>query len=924
MIDPTSLFPERLKEKISDALFLRLEEVSDKIFGSKISSRIRNLRSDGELQNELEGAIRRAFTRLAIEHPDECAILEEIAVENRVFNDKEFQEIIIFVIKHPSSFLEGEREQLKIFFAKLPLKLSERIDLENVVNLFLRALVEETWSIKEFQGIYSLMFQQVNAKMSQELLKVQKAQLEATLSIRSGLIQLADDLGDQTKLLSGHSIERPDHSPSSNESDDSSRLANLETYKQNLEAEINNNLVLELYDKLRYEDICITPFVHLKSDYHTTEPQQPLQLLDLINLPRIVLMGEPGSGKTTALRKLTLDILHVETISTIPIYISLSSFASEYKQNTIKDLWTYIIHEVSLYGCNDLESLIKLSHGQVLLLLDGWDEILDNDVLDEARRFLARTPHHFIITTRPEAQRTLPLADRYEMHPLSINSMRDFLIRRLRDERAVDQVVEWLTRDHIMRKLAENPLNLSIMTIVYQEEGDIGKVTRTRLYERAFEAIIYQHHRANPYETLSQSGEDPTLKIELILQNLAFSTMARAGGRFFSIRELNQAIQTACGRVDPRLSELMIGRLGIIRDRRSGRMEFFHLWYQEFLTARHLIETNTALTHLTRPELASVLLYTVGLLPSRTEAFDLLMQVVIHDPFNYCRAIPEAKLRTTDYDVVISRLIQHAQNGNPKIPVRLVLAKAIALVGISAHQSLARIARSESRSDYARRAALESISLLDLQSDEFDKILMDNLQTDSLGLLWHVIEHVGKRKLRAANPLLREYINHSNPIVVGDSIWALREMGEKDVQISDLQIEALLNCLSSHDKHVQGHAVRTLGRLKLPNAIGMLKVHLLNPEKGYRWIVPEAASQIGGPEGLGLVELSLIDNDPKVIATALLALSSFQGEVPANMIARVKELIYNSEWVPFLEESIGNIAWTTYQKLIDEKENIPR
>jgi broad specificity phosphatase PhoE len=688
-----------------------------------------------------------------------------------------------------------------------------------------------------------------------------------------------------------------------------------ETYKSNVIADIQNNLVLEMYDRPKYEDICVIPLVSTMDEYNDT--YTVFEAHRLVQFPRSVILGEPGSGKTTALRKICLDLLNQTSPIATPVYVSLASFGSDYTQQKPSSFWDYVNVEVSIHGCPDVETLAFASGAEVLLLLDGWDEMNDENAVREAKRFLAQTSVHFIITCRPEAQRTLPSVDRFEMQPLTRDRMHDFIHLRIKDSQMVDNMMMWLDHHPSMMKLAENPLNLSIMTIVFLEEhGTVGRLTRSRLYERAFDAIIRQHHREHSYD------ERRIYEIEQILQCIAYQTMAIGEGRFFTMRELDRAATEVLGGIPaPELIDMLIGKLGIVRDRRSGRMEFFHLWYQEFLTAKYIVESGGDLVReLSNRKLASAFPYVIGLFASSDEDYALLMDATIHDAFNFCRAVAEAELTDRQVESSIRRVLDFAEKSIPSIPVRVEMARALARVSTPAIPSLINILRDRNNSDYFRRAALEALVILPVSTSQLDKLLLELLDTEALGLLWHIIEQVGKRRVSDAREQLRQYTHHPDPIVVGDATWALREIeGAIKGKLPESEVEALLSCLTSEDLHVQGHALRTLGRLRVVSAIPRLKEHLASRNTGYRWIAPEAAALIGGQGALDLLEIALNDDDPRVVAAALKGVQDLDQDIPDSIVKRIQQYMGNTIWIASMEQQLDSIAHTTIEKLKERR-----
>ena len=694
----------------------------------------------------------------------------------------------------------------------------------------------------------------------------------------------------------------------------------LSIYSDILKSHINENLVLELYGLKNHKDICINTFITYEND----DKKRPIKIFETLVNNRISIIGDPGSGKTTALRKLALDLIEDKPIQYIPIYISIASFYIYFQDNSKITFLEYINNEISIFGCKNIEDLSANSKYQILLLLDGLDELQDKKAKQLILKFLSQTEYKFIITTRTESQKDLPYSERFFMHPLSQKSVHEFVQRRMPNSNTSKKFLKWLFSTPEMLKMAENPLNLSVMLIVFNEEGRrIGRPTKTMLYERAFDTFLRQHHRVHDYNTFRYGDEDQSLRIEELLQKIAYKTIELGEGRFFSLSQLNKCVVEIWGKIPADILTLLTGKLGIIRDRKAGRLEFFHTWFQELLAAKEILDMKDKFINiLNDKKFSNVLPYIIGLMPKREDAFKVMCDVDIHDSFNYCRAILECNFNEDEIDELLKKIIEHGEFREPKIPVRVELAHALSQAGQPIIKGLFRILKNENLNDYTRRAALEALAILLTDQDNLEDVIVKILNTQSLGLLWHLIEHCGNKKIGKSIHQIKKHLTNNNPIVVGDSLWALSEI--LDTPISDIKpeiIEGLFDCLESGDNHTQGHALRTIGRLKLSNSLKRLKNHLLKKKAAYRWIVPESAAMIGGKMAYDIIKLALVDKDPRVIASALNSISEIK-DISKDTIGKVSNYLDDNTWIPSMNTSLSKIALSTYNKLIYRAENI--
>ena len=690
-----------------------------------------------------------------------------------------------------------------------------------------------------------------------------------------------------------------------------SHPALLDSYRTNLRSEIDNNLVLELYDKRYHEDICI-PALFQRADDGAGHAIMEFDDI-LASSQRASILGEPGSGKTTALRTSCLEMLAGDRF--IPVYLPLSFVAG--LQSSFEE---FIDDEIAALGGRDLLTLEMESGLQSVLLLDGWDELPDERLRATVKSSVLRSGRRFVVTARHEAQRSMPASDRYEIVLLAPERMRSLMSKRLDRPANLERFMRWLRSDNSLQRLAENPLNLSLLGIAYAEEKSAAhRLTRTVLHERALDAILRQHHRP-------VRGRDmPQAAVESVLQQVAFDVTLAGRGRFFSIREVERAATTSLGAWSEDLLDILVGRLGILRDRRAGRIEFFHLWYQEFLAARHIVQSGlderTVQRFLGMPSFAGVLPYVAGLLSSERSCA-LLTQVEIRDPFTFCRAIAETVLDDEQRARLLDRVVSHGSDMAPQMPVRIELGPALACTGNASIPLLLLALSDGSRSDYERRSCLEALALMDAGAP-FDSALLRELEVAETGLQWHVIEHIGRRRIEAARGLLTQYRSHPDPIVAADAHWALAELGDAVLDVPDAVLSAVLDCLSVEDRHLQGHALRTLGRLQHPGAVQPLFQFLQQRDKPYRWIVPEAVAMIGGSEAVNVLAWALDDEETTVVAAALRALGTVEPMPPnsaRSLLERVDDLCDEETWIASMSRTLGDLARVASTRLVEAAE----
>ena len=208
-------------------------------------------------------------------------------------------------------------------------------------------------------------------------------------------------------------------------------------------------------------------------------PEQPDSLLPkgsrLINIfnryKALLILGEPGSGKTTMLLDLARDLIdrakQNHTLP-IPVVFHLSSWAQERQP-----IAEWLIDELNkLYRIEEKIARLLLNQGNLLLLLDGLDEVKSecrDDCVTAINQFRAECFTPLVICCRIADYETLiprlQLPAAVLLQPLTTQQINDYL--QLADAR-LSVIGNRLENDTPLQELFELPLTLSIMILAYQ------------------------------------------------------------------------------------------------------------------------------------------------------------------------------------------------------------------------------------------------------------------------------------------------------------------------------------------------------------------------------------------------------------------------------------------------------------------------
>jgi len=334
----------------------------------------------------------------------------------------------------------------------------------------------------------------------------------------------------------------------------------------------------------------------------------------------IVILGDPGSGKTTHLKRLLLwclrkgpgDLGLPEDV--IPVFLPLREL-----KNLEKGLDVFIQDQLNNPHLKTPEGFGErlLRRGNLLFLLDGLDEVADAGQRVEVSKWIndAVRVHQscrFVVTCRfaGYSQDAQLCEDFLQMHirPLSHEEMKAFVRNwygivesalskdpvqaEVLSKKNAHDLIERLEKPEFRSRrvfeLTRNPLLLTNICLVHKDRGNLPH-NRVRLYEECTDVLLELWRAAIGYETKidARSGRR-------VLQPAALWLHGEDGRTRASAAELKPVIEPALrdvGWPHGNAEEF----LGVVRDE-SGLLTgwdqeqygFMHLGFQEYLVAREI------------------------------------------------------------------------------------------------------------------------------------------------------------------------------------------------------------------------------------------------------------------------------------------------------------------------------------------------
>jgi len=350
---------------------------------------------------------------------------------------------------------------------------------------------------------------------------------------------------------------------------------------------------------------------------------------------KMVLLGDPGSGKSTFANFLSLCLAgerldrdnewltQLGTVWThgplLPLRITLREFAtSEHCDGTAAGIWDFVTDTLAAEGLADFAPYLRegLLKGGIIVLLDGLDEVADPDkrreVRDAVEDFATTYGHpnnRFLVTCRIYAyQDPLWKLDRFPEYTLAPFNQEqiDALIKcwyeevcRLgwkshADAQDLTQRLQSAIRRIDLMPLAKNPLQLTMMASVHFSWGRLPD-DRVKLYQEMVELLLVRWQESRLGEDTGVTRMIDADKLESALEQVAFivhqAQEESVGPADVGENELVNVLKDYLEGSRDRASDLLIfikERAGLLIEKGPGLYTFPHRSYQEYLAGAYL------------------------------------------------------------------------------------------------------------------------------------------------------------------------------------------------------------------------------------------------------------------------------------------------------------------------------------------------
>ncbi|MEH2041037.1 tetratricopeptide repeat protein [Nostoc sp.] len=367
-----------------------------------------------------------------------------------------------------------------------------------------------------------------------------------------------------------------------------------------------------------------------------------------------VILGAPGAGKTTLLRYLALHFATAkrddnETVTggeleeelgkaLLPIFFRIADYAERLQQEPELSLLDYLrqfYRQWEAYFQDEAEAgtematllLEKMHQGQCLMLLDGLDEVFEQEsrrlIVERIDQFVnAFSSNKFVITSRIAGYRDVKLSSRFAeftIEDMDGEQVEKFLERwclvieraqqpeaseaqwqRAGDDQA-RKILEAIKDNEGVKRLTANPLLLTILALIHRN-GERLPNRRVKLYELAVQTLTEDWQLGKklpdtPKVLLNQNEvvaflaplaywmheEKPSgLVTEAEVEQQLAAKLAELNDTDLESDSVRQAVQEFLRKVRE--------TTGLFVERAPGVYGFMHLTFEEYFAARYIAD----------------------------------------------------------------------------------------------------------------------------------------------------------------------------------------------------------------------------------------------------------------------------------------------------------------------------------------------
>ncbi|MHC5770227.1 MAG: NACHT domain-containing protein [Nostoc sp.] len=374
------------------------------------------------------------------------------------------------------------------------------------------------------------------------------------------------------------------------------------------------------------------------------EQQRVSGLAVLERNTNLMVVGKPGSGKTTYLQRIVTECnARKLQAQRIPVLIKLREFVDDGRK------YAYNLEQFlgQLWRLSNADIELVLNRGLALVLLDGLDEVTGEagkQIAKEIKQFARAYPQvQVVVTCRTQSQESrFERFDYVEVADFNEEQVKAFAEHWFgtvcgdAGETKAWEFLEQLFREEnkAIRELAITPILLSLTCAVFQQTGKFYS-KRSKLYDEGLELLLVQWDKSRSVER-DEIYRDLLVEQKLeLLSYVAVKKFEQQQYVLFEQEELEGYIGEFLG-IERRDSRGVLGAIasqhGLLIERSHKVWSFSHLTFQEYLVAKWFCEQadwQTLVSHVMEKYWREVVLLVVVIINNADNLLQLIHQNII-------------------------------------------------------------------------------------------------------------------------------------------------------------------------------------------------------------------------------------------------------------------------------------------------------
>ncbi|MBU7585414.1 MAG: NACHT domain-containing NTPase [Nostoc sp. TH1S01] len=379
---------------------------------------------------------------------------------------------------------------------------------------------------------------------------------------------------------------------------------------------------------------------------------------------KLLILGKPGSGKTTFLQAIANSCnLGLFQPDYLPIFVRLKDFAEDIRGRNQISLSNYLYESFINLGIHEQELNTIFAHGRALILLDGLDEVIEEDtqkICHKIHQFAEKYyKNHIIITCRVDAKNykfpnftEVEIADFHKPQIANFAEKWFLSVAKQPPATAKELASRFMQKLELRENLpildlAATPLLLNFICLVFQFTEDFP-INRAELYKQILDLLLIRWDESKGIKREEIYSNFSLLHKIKLLSHIAAITF-KQGNYLQPESYLCQLIsdyllQHFTPPTDAAALELesvsvlkaIETQHGLLVQKALGIYTFSHLSLQQYLTAKEIVTNINSQTikelmnHLSKKQWREVFLLSTGMLKPADELLKS-MKVKIDD-----------------------------------------------------------------------------------------------------------------------------------------------------------------------------------------------------------------------------------------------------------------------------------------------------